>query len=241
MGKLFKWLDNYWYHYKWVTVFTLFIALVVIIGVVQMANREDPDIRIVYCGPSVIDGEQKEKIESAFAQIMQKDYNEDGKKSVRLTCLTILSEEQLERKIAEAAADDDTIYYDPNSRKEVLQQLNSLLGSGETIICMLDDYVYASLAEQNAFASLEGILGAAPEYAIDEYSVRLYDLPFAKYFDCFGAIDDSARFCIRNMAASALIGNRKTTEKEYEWHKELFSDIFAFTLPEGWKSAESEG
>ena len=163
MSKFFKWLDNFWYHYKWVTLVVVFFATVLVIGIVQMAGNEDPDIRVVYCGPSVIDGEQKAKMESAIAQIMEKDYNEDGKKSVRITSLTILSEEQLQQKIEEAAEDDDTIYYDPNSRKEIIQQLTSLLGSGETVICILDDYVYTSLAEQQAFASVQGILGYTPD------------------------------------------------------------------------------
>ncbi len=33
-SRVLKWLDNFWYHYKWHTIITLFVAVVVIVGVV---------------------------------------------------------------------------------------------------------------------------------------------------------------------------------------------------------------
>ena len=34
-----KWLDNYWYHYKWHTIAVVFVIIVAIVCTVQLINR----------------------------------------------------------------------------------------------------------------------------------------------------------------------------------------------------------
>ena len=40
MSKFLKWLDNYWYHYKWHTIIVAFFLIIGIISTVQIFNRE---------------------------------------------------------------------------------------------------------------------------------------------------------------------------------------------------------
>ena len=44
-----KWLDNYWYHYKWPTIIISFFAIVLIVVIAQMVNRPKYDIVILLC------------------------------------------------------------------------------------------------------------------------------------------------------------------------------------------------
>ena len=45
MGNRFlKWLDNYWYHYKWRTIVILFFAVLLIVCVVQCSTVEKYDL-----------------------------------------------------------------------------------------------------------------------------------------------------------------------------------------------------
>ena len=231
MEKALSKLDNLWYHHKWLIIISLFFIVVLIIGIVQMAGGEKTDIRIVYCGSAVLDAEQRDAMESAFEQVMSRDFDGDGKKNVRITALTVLSDKQIEEKKREAAADHDFLFYDPSSRTDTIMQLNSLLGSGETIICLLEDHVYENLRNEGAFAKLEGIVGYLPDKAADEYSIRIGDTDLGEYFTAFDSILPETRLCIRNMAVTAVIGNKNTTEKEYGYHKEMFCDALNFTAP----------
>ena len=231
MEKALSKLDNLWYHHKWLIIISLFFIVVLIIGIVQMAGGEKTDIRIVYCGSAVLSGEQRDAIESAFEQVMSRDFDGDGKKRVRLNAFTILSDKQLEEKKREATEDGDVLYYDPNSKNDTLMQLNSLLGTGETIICLFEDHIYENLRDEDAFAKLENIVGYLPENAADEYSVRIGDTDLGQYFTAFENILPETRLCIRNMAVYAVVGNKKTAETEYGYHKEMFCDALNFTTP----------
>ena len=231
MGKASSKLENLWYHHKWLIIISLFFIVVLIIGIVQMSGGEKTDIRIVYCGSAVLDAEQRDAMESAFEQIMDRDFDGDGKKNVRLTALTILSDKQIAEKKREAAEDHDVLFYDPNTRNDTLVQLNTLLGSGETIICLLEDHVYINLRNEGAFAKLEDIVGYVPDKIADDYSVRIGDTDFGKYFTAFDSILPETRLCIRNMSVTAMMGNKKNTEKEYAYHKDMFCDIVKFTAP----------
>ena len=44
------WLENFWYHYKWHTIASVFVLLVVTIITVQMCTRTTYDAYIVYAG-----------------------------------------------------------------------------------------------------------------------------------------------------------------------------------------------
>lgn len=231
MSKVFSKLENIWYHYKWWIIVSLFFMAVLIIGIVQMSGGEKTDIRIVYCGSAVLYEEQRESMQSALEQVMSRDFDGDGKKKVRITALTILSDEQIEEKKRGASEDHDVLFYDPASRSDTLMQLNSLLGTGETIICLLEDHVYENLRNEGAFVKISDIVGYLPEKAADEYSIRIGDTDLGNYFTAFDSILPETRLCIRNMAVTAVIGNKNTAEKEYGYHKEMFAEALSFTAP----------
>ena len=52
--KIYKWFDNFWYHYKWIAIVVSIFAVFIIVSTVQMATKEDGDIYVMYAGPAVI-------------------------------------------------------------------------------------------------------------------------------------------------------------------------------------------
>ena len=39
-----KWLENYWYHYKWATIISAFFITVAVICIVQIASKKNYNI-----------------------------------------------------------------------------------------------------------------------------------------------------------------------------------------------------
>ena len=81
MSKLSEKLDNFWYHYKWHTIVTLFFVVVFGICIGQMASKDKVDAYIMYAGPSAFFASEIEEMQSAFETVMP-DLNGDGKKVV---------------------------------------------------------------------------------------------------------------------------------------------------------------
>lgn len=230
MEKFKKWFSNYWYHYKWVTLVTLFFVVVFGIGIYQMASKDTYDINVLYSGPAILNKDQTAGIENAFVSILPNDHNDDKEKSILLNRFTILSEEQLAEKQAEAKAENDSVYYDPTSRTDTISQITTLFATGEVSVCLMDAYVYNIYLREGAFVSLEEMLGYVPEYARDNYSVCLADTPFGQYFDALKVLPEDTVLCFRKEAVFAG-GSKKKSNAQYEFDKSVFRAIFEFEAP----------
>ncbi len=230
MRKLWKWLENYWYHYKWITVIAAFLIVVLGIGIYQMLSKENYDIDVLYTGPAMLSAEQKQGIASAFASVMVGDFNEDGKKTVMINDITVLSDEQIAEKEAEAEAESDTVYYDYNNRQNSISQVTTLISTGETVICLMDDYMYQKYKTADAFLPLEEVLDSVPDYALDEYSVHLSDTPFGRYFSACDALPEDTVLCIRKPSVMTGGRSQKNAERYYEFCKEIFQSLFDFSV-----------
>lgn len=228
MEKFRKWLENFWYHYKWVTIVSAFIVAILILGVTQMLGKKEADAKVVFFGPASITGDIGHEIESAFEQTMSGDYNSDGEKIVNMTSFMYFDDEQYDKKVNEALEEDKLFVYDRSTRNDTIVQFNTLIGTGDTLICLLDKYIYDQLAERGTFETLKELLGYQPEYARDEYSVYLKDTEFGKYYNAFDALPEDTILCMCKISENTFFSNKSASKKNYERHKELFNDIFSF-------------
>ena len=87
-GSIAAKLDNFWYHYKWHTIITLFVVIVITVCAVQCAGNTDYDIQVLYAGNhhfarTASDGGFSDYLEtvSSFSDLAD-DYNEDGEVNV---------------------------------------------------------------------------------------------------------------------------------------------------------------
>ncbi|MBR2987517.1 MAG: hypothetical protein IKC63_05810 [Clostridia bacterium] len=229
MKTLLAKLDNFWYHYKWHTIFIAFFLAVFTICAVQCAQKEDPDASILYSGPSVLSADQKQELGDLFSKCLEKDGNADGRKLVSLTDVVILSDEQIAEKKAEAEAEGDMLYYDPTQRTVMFDQVRSWLIGGEMMLAVLDPFVYEKFEDTGLFVPLADIFEEVPEAAYDPYAVRVNELDFFRYHTALYEACDGAVMClIRPTAISSLSGN--ASEEWYEAHAVLFRNIVEFSV-----------
>ena len=73
-SKFAKWFDNYWYHYKWITIGAVFLIVVIIVSIVQSVEKKKEDITLVYAGPEYITATQTASIQDVFNAVMPEDF-----------------------------------------------------------------------------------------------------------------------------------------------------------------------
>ena len=229
--KVFKWLDNYWYHYKWVTVITLFFIIMGIILISQMINREESDINILYTGPHIFEVGEKNSVESAFCQIMPNDFNGDGKKLTQVADMTAYTDEQMLEAMEQAEKEGKTLIISNYAFEMVKSRFSQEVFAGESVICLLDRVWYDMVLENDGFVPLSEVLGYKPEYAFDDYGVFLKDTEFGQYFTALDALPDDTILCMRRISSASVFTGVKNVEKKYEYHRQMFIAIFSFTAP----------
>ena len=232
-----KWLENYWYHYKWHTLIVLFFAVSLTIMGIQMCSRDEHDIHIIYAGPNIISEEKHGKIEEAFSQLMPRDYDEDGVKSIDFMDLILMDSEEMKK-----AYDNNVSQYFLNEAtvEQAKETLSVQAMAGDYVIFLIDKDWYADLHKAGAFQPFEQLtsLGITlPEGArkYDECAYYLNSLDFAKFFNCFDDFPADTLFCIRRMSTTTVTTKRNEEIKlMYDRHLDYYNSVVGFKLPEGW-------
>lgn len=240
-----KWIENFWYHYKWHTIVGLFVAILATTMIVQLVQREKYDIRIVYAGDFIIeegDGENAvllsdfpeamDNISKAFEGFIKDDLNGDGKKNAITHGEYLLSPER-EAELRKQAQDKSIetnqqwqFNYSSSDRTESSENVGVLISTGEAIICIMDSYSYQTFGADGAFARLEDVLGYLPDSAIDECAVRLKDTAFGKHFEkTFECLPEDTVLCIRK---KATVGVGRDFGEIYAAHIEVFKKVIGF-------------
>lgn len=234
-----SWLSNFWYHYKWHTLFAAFILLVIAVLCIQSAETKDTDLKVLYAGPKIFSKEEKTAIERALSQVITADHNGDGKKDAEFADLTIITEEQLNR--LRDNTDDLALLVTYNNYGEDTRRKNFTqeIFAGERVICLLDPTWYEVVRAQDGFLPLADVLGEKPENAFDDYSVRLCDTELAGFFECFGVLPEDTLLCIRRLSTAISFTGKARAVKNHEAHLAMFRDLMEFEIPEGFGKAET--
>lgn len=236
--KVYKWLDNYWYHYKWQTLMVLLFAVFLVIATGQLVTRPKLDINVLYTGPHVFGSSEIHSVEDAFEKVMSGDYNGDGTRGVGLTDISLMTEEQIVKAKTEAVSAGGTLVVNANAMRETERKFNLEISSGDSVICLLDPYWYVEVKAASGFLPLSEALGYKPEFALDDYGVRLRDTEFGQFFTVFSELPEDTVLCIRRLSTVSIFKGMESEKKRYDWHLSMFRDVFAFTFPEGYVPQE---
>jgi len=238
-SKFSKWLDNFWFYHKWHLIIGLFVAFVLIIGLVQMATKENPDVIIMYAGPLSSTISEEEDVRNAFNSVIPVDYNNDGKKYTQLAMITIFSEEQIAQKYKDAQERGEEIIINTSTNASELQKYDNLIAAGEYSICLVDPWLYERVKVANGFRKLSDVLGKTPENAYDEYAIKLSETEFGKYFSSLGVFPEDTLLCLRLKGTMSTFLN-KNSDEEYAHSVDVFRAIINFKYPEGYVPKETQ-
>lgn len=217
-----RWLDNFWYHNKAIILITLFVIFVIVICTLQMCSVEKEDISLLYGGPCLLNSSELEGVRSVFNTVMPEDYNGDGRKFTELITYQVMSAEQL-KELSDGTGVIDSAYF----AREYESYSNMLL-TGECSVCLIDPWLYDSLAAAGRLRKLNDVLGSVPPSAYGEYGVRLGDTALYQYFEALRALPADTVVCL----LSPYVFGKSSDKNSYADAAAMFSAIVNFIPPE---------
>lgn len=155
-GKLYRWFDNFWYHHKWKTVASLFIVLVLLVGVLQMCGKEPSgDVAIVTAGPYGFTADEAglSALRACLSTYLPADYDGDGERKVDVNSFTVYSEEQIKALAAQRDENGDPAPVNINTyqNSQTYTQYNNFMMTGECSILFLDPWLFAEMAKKSEY------------------------------------------------------------------------------------------
>ena len=223
-SKFLSWLDNFWYHYKWHTIVTVFIVLILGISTAQACNSEKSDIIFTYAGPKefITAPEEKLAINSSLSDISKKIYGE--KSNASINTFLVYSKEQIEEIESELDENGKQKYViDTAFNTNEMNSFNEFSKSGASFILLLDPSVYQGFIAQNGEAErlieLSAIYGSTPEGAIDKYSVRLGDTKIYQTVPELQVLPADTVVCLHGKLILS------TKQKDYDMQTQVFKEF----------------
>lgn len=117
-----KW-ENYWYHYKFHTLFILFVIILAIVGFKSCADNEEIDLHMVFLSDTYLSPEASEKLENTLAEEgLVPDIDGDG--------------------VSNFFMDSITIGFDADSNNDmtIAQKLQTVIYAGQHTLMLVHEY-----------------------------------------------------------------------------------------------------
>ncbi len=234
-----KWLDNYWYHYKWHTIAVVFVIIVAIVCTVQLLNRSEYDAVIAYAGSKDIskkaeNGDVAEivTLQSSLKDVVT-DVDENGEVSISLESFFWLSAEEiaaLEAELAEKRENGETVdEINYSLLTSNYTTVDSLMLSSEYFLWFMSDDLYEYVqdkSDESRFVDLAAMPGGdstAEFYGEDTCAIYLKSTEFYKMPGICDLPEDTL-IVVRRLG----IGNNKSTKRAYETALNVAKEIINY-------------
>ena len=175
-SKFLSWFDNYWYHYKWVTIVVAFALIVFSVCIIQACSNKKADIVITYAGSTYLQVDQKVSVEQVLDKALD---GTDDKATVGFKAYYLLTQDQIEQIQKETDSNGHPNRVDTAFNSQEMDNFESQLQTGSGSIIFMDKDMYAmffgTAGAIERLQPLSEVYGEKPSYAIDDYGIRLGD------------------------------------------------------------------
>lgn len=172
-GRAWRFFDNLWYHHKWKIIAVLFLAVILIVVIVQCSHREKAgDVALMTAGPYgfTTDEGKLRDLQNCLATYLPEDYDGDGSKRVTLIYYSIYSEEEIAAAAARTDENGNPAGEGVNRSYNVeqYQQYSQHLRLGECSVLFLSPWLFAeqTALSSEALCDLSALLSTRPAGAI---------------------------------------------------------------------------
>ena len=213
MSKFLKWLDNYWYHYKWHTIIVTFFLVIGIISTVQIFNKESYDAYVMYVGGQDIPDTKYHDIMQSLKAVSS-DYDKNKEHQINFAKSAFISDP--ENNLA------STI------NAPTIQFLQGLVYQ-PYYIYLMDVEVYKLYKDSGVFVPISEIVKDVPEdWYYDETAVYFDKTDYANSFAGVDDLGENTLLVIKIMPYSSSKRVIEAERRAYENHLDMLKNILSY-------------
>lgn len=208
-----KWLENYWYHYKWHTLIGGAAIILVVVLIVQLAAKVNYDALFMYVGDDYISAVQHSEIVKSLEDICP-DTTENGKTEINFSRTAYVGKTTSASDAQINAAGEDF--------------LSTMLHQPYYIYFIRKD---AYECCKDAFVPLSDIFGEnIPESAYDDKGILFSKTAFHDSNSAFSCFSDDVVIALKEKPyIFSIFGRQRRAEaKSFSAHLEIFKSIVLY-------------
>lgn len=214
-SKFLRWLDNYWYHYKWPTIFVALALICVIVIIVQLSERKEYDYRFVYAGPVLLSESETAEMADALAKL-----GTGGKRSEAALTAYFM------KHSSDITAEDAYYAQMMQSNRTAFQQQ---ILAGKALIFLMDPKLFSEHEGNSAgFLPVRDYFPEIPPSALaagSDCGLRL-DATVLWDTECFRVLPPDTVVCLRTPVSISGVLDRKQALAYHDRYEAVFSKLY---------------
>ena len=235
-SNFFRWLENYWYHYKWHTIIIGVAVIILVVCLWQTNTTKKHDTVIVYAGPMCLSTNEIIQLQEALSEILPSDKDNNGDKSAAMNMYQIYSKEQILAVEKETDATGAAITVDRTRNTNQYSEFNHDIMTGQSSVYLLDPWIYNELKGLNDggkayLCELSFVFGdELPQGALEDgYGIRLGDTALYKEYSIVRRLPADTVICL--MSPFGGLG-QKVDDESYQYQIETFKALTTYVSDE---------
>lgn len=208
-----KWLENYWYHYKWHTIIGIAVIILVAVLIAQLIGKVNYDALFMYVGNDDISATEHSEIVKSLEKVCG-DTTENGKIEINFSRTAYVAD------ISSAT--------DAQINASGADFLSTMLHQPYYIYFIRKD---AYEQHKDAFVPLSDIFGEnIPDSAYDDKGILFSKTDFCGSNSVYGCLSDDVVIALKEKPYifSIFGGQKKAEEKSFLAHLEIFKAIVLY-------------
>ena len=160
-----EWFGDLWYRYKWLLIICAFLAVFIVISLVQLLSAKNADVKMLYVGPEYLNETARERLFTSIAALAP-DYDGDGEVNTDLLDIVI-------RRYYDESDPENYVRYDKDRESD--KRFQTEIRAGDAVIYVLDSIYYKKCVDEGILAKLSEVLPpeSMPAETLGEYGVEL--------------------------------------------------------------------
>lgn len=213
MSKFLKWLDNYWYHYKWPTIIVSFFLIIGTISLVQLFTKEKYDAYVMYVGEASIPDTQYVDIMQSLKAVSS-DYDGNKEHNINFARTAFITDP--ENNMASSV------------NASAIQYLSNLVVQ-PYYIYLMDETVYKLYKDSGVFVPISEIVKDVPEeWYYDGTAVYFDKTDYANSFPGVDKLGENTLLVLKIMPYSNSKSVLAREREYYEDHVDMLKNILSY-------------
>lgn len=215
-------ISNFIYHHKLSISVVLICAVLTVFTFGQLSSDKQHDTDILYAGRMELTASLIREISAAFTGA--------GADSFRFYGIWYMTEAEIEELEGEYQKMGKEYHGDRTLNGREYNAFIDELNTGSVVLMLVNPSLYGYLTERDALLPLAEFMDVPAEISFDQYSVRLGDTEFYKYYGAVRYLPEDTYICIRDVSLMDSI-KKQDKEKALERAVGIFRSVVNFCPP----------
>ncbi|MBQ9132263.1 MAG: hypothetical protein IJX62_07325 [Clostridia bacterium] len=228
-NRFLKWLDNFWYHYKWTVIVVAFFIFVAIVCLAQCSTQPSGDIMLTYVGGYTMNSNERDVLTNTLNGVAPKREGKQESLTAMINSYAVYTQEQLRADFTDENGKLNQFAYEQAEAqtRDNIQAFANYIKTGDCAVYFISPFAYETQNVKALAVPLSELYQQVPANTYDGYAVYLKDTEFYQYYEALHFLPEDTLVVM----LQPLVWGASSNKETYDYFLQLYQNIVNFKAP----------